>query len=143
MQVDLPAAGVAEHVASWQPGFGVCGMREAVRCEPPFGLGEVLLIDRDVQVGVRAGLLAEQGVDAPTAVQPEAEAGQGADNLVDVVYPDRLSFPCFLACNSPRRKTQIPSGTETTPMISIGQMSPQTPPTLAPLRIAERSPRSA
>ena len=28
-------------------------------------------------------------------------------------------------------------------MINIGQMSPQTPPTLAPLRIAERSPRSA
>src|SRR5438876_1165295 len=58
-------------------------------------------------------------------------------------HPDRFSFPCFLAWISPRRKTQIPSGTETAPISSRGQMSPHTVPSPAPFRIALRMPRRA
>src|SRR5438477_356338 len=77
--------------------------------------------------------------------QRERRAGSAAlaRGATRVPQPDRLSLPCFLACSSPRRNTQIPSGTDTTPMISIGQMSPHTPLTVVPLRIAERSPRKA
>ena len=38
-------------------------------------------------------------------------------------HPDLFSFPCFFAYCSPRPKTQRPSGIETAPMISSGQIS--------------------
>src|SRR5215217_5574129 len=80
----------------------------------PFDLSEDANAELDIGVGLR-----------------------GAD------HPDRLSLPCRFACSSPRRKTQMPSGIEMNPMISIGHRSPQTWLTVAPSRIAERSPRNA
>ena len=40
-----------------------------------------------------------------------------------LAHPDRFSFPCFFAYCSPRLKTQSPSGTETAPISSSGQIS--------------------
>src|SRR5215216_2417154 len=58
-------------------------------------------------------------------------------------YPDLFSFPCFLACRSPARKTASPSGTATTPITISGQMSCHSSVSPFPFRIDSRAASSA
>src|SRR6266508_6622962 len=56
-------------------------------------------------------------------------------------HPDLFSFPCFFAYRAPRRKTSRPSGIETAPITSSGQMSRQTAAGPAPFTSASLIPR--
>ena len=58
-------------------------------------------------------------------------------------HPDRLSFPCFFACCSPRRKIASPTGAATAPITSSGQISSHIVERPSPSRIAPRIPSSA
>src|SRR5690349_12712569 len=99
MQVDDAAATVGEDDARGPAGAGILVLREAERRETQLRLPELRLVDRQVDVAVRARLLAEQRVDAPAAVDPDAQAAERLENSEDVCsrHPDLFSLPCRLA----------------------------------------------
>src|SRR5437763_1415827 len=79
----LPPAAVARAQARRPPAPHTRAVREVEASAPRHGSTEVPPVARAVELRRRPRLLAEQRVDAPAASQPEAEAGQGADDFVE------------------------------------------------------------
>ena len=88
VQVDLATGGVAQRVV---PGRGVATVRgpETLAPQRLHDRGLVADLEHEVEVGVLTGLLAEQGVDPPPAVQPDRGAGSldRVEQLDDVGRP--------------------------------------------------------
>jgi single-strand DNA-binding protein len=75
VQVDLAAVGVDQDQPGRQPGHGGRVVGEAHRCQRLLPGGEIIRGDDQIQVPVRAGLAAEQGIDPPAAIQPDHHPG--------------------------------------------------------------------
>ena len=68
VQVDVAAVGIDQDQPGRQPRHSSRVVGEARRCQRLLRGGEVISGDDQIQVLVRAGLAAEQGIDAPAAI---------------------------------------------------------------------------
>lgn len=93
MKIDLTVVLSGENDPSRQPWLNGGRVPVTQLIQGAFGLLQVRPIQRDVDVAVLASLLADQGVHAPTAVQPEPDTGvlKCLDHLQQVV--DRHHLP--------------------------------------------------
>ncbi len=81
MKVDLAAALIAEDEPRWQSRHRGWVVRESERLEERSRRMRIAPRDHHIDVVVLARLLAEEGVDAPAAVQPRRERRERVEHL--------------------------------------------------------------